>query len=82
MNNHGVPRKIHVDQGTNFMSKDVEKFCYADGIEIVQSPVNDHRATSCVEKTIRSLKNSILTYAWNRNNQNRWIKEWREPSEH
>ena len=29
----------------------------------MQSPVNDHRATGCVERTIGSLKISILTYA-------------------
>ena len=27
------------------------------------SPVNDHRATGCVERTIGSIKNSVLTYA-------------------
>ena len=48
---------------TNFMSHNVQTFCTAEGIEIVQSPVNDHRATGCVERTIGSLKNSILTYA-------------------
>ena len=62
-NNHGVPRKIHVDQGTNFMSKDGKAFCNIEGIEIEHSRVNDHRATGCIERTIRSLKNSILTYA-------------------
>ena len=42
-------------------------FCHTKGIEIVQSPVNDHRATGCLERTIRSLKNSILTYAREKN---------------
>ena len=60
ISNHGVPRKIHVDQGTNFMSRDVKAFCNGEGIVIVQSPLNDHRATGCVERTIGSLKNSIL----------------------
>ena len=45
INNHGMPRTIHVDQGTNFMSKDVKTFCHTEGTEIVQSPVNDHQAT-------------------------------------
>ena len=63
INDHGVPRKIHVDQGTNFMSKEVKAFCNSERIEIMKSPVNDHRATGCAERTIGSLKNSILTYA-------------------
>ena len=58
-----------MDQGTNFMSQELKTFCNSEGIEIMQSPVNDHRATGCVKRTIGSLKNSILTYAqeekWN-----------------
>ena len=45
------------------MSRDVVAFCNREGIVIVQSPVNDHRATGCVERTIGSLKNSILAYS-------------------
>ena len=60
---HGVLRQIRVDQGTNFMSKEVRTFCHKEGIKILTSPVNDHRATGCVERTIGSLKNSVLTYA-------------------
>ena len=51
----------------NFMSNDVETFCSTEGIEIVKSPVNDHRAAGCVERTIGSLKNSILTHAKEKN---------------
>ena len=67
MNNHGVPIRIHVDQRTNFMLHNVKSFCNAEGIEIIQPPINDHRATGCVERTIVSLKNSILTYARKKN---------------
>ena len=63
ISNHGVPRKIHIDQGTSFMSNAIKAFCNGEGIEIIKSPVNDHRATGCVERTIGSLKNSILTFA-------------------
>ena len=61
--NHGVPRKIPVDQGTSFMSNEIKAFCNGEGIEIIKSPVNNHRATGCVERTIGSLKNFILTFA-------------------
>ena len=57
-----MPRKIQVDQGTSFMSNAIKAFCNGEGIEIIKSPVNDHRATGCVERTIGSLKNSILTF--------------------
>ena len=60
--NHGVPRKVHVYQGTSFMSNENKLFCKGEGIEIIKSPVNDHRATGCVGRTIGSLKNSILTF--------------------
>ena len=45
------------------MSNEVQTFCHEEGIEILTSPVNDHRATRCVERTIGSIKNSVLTYA-------------------
>ena len=60
---HSVPRKIFMDQGSSFTSKAIKSFCNSEGIEIVYAPVNDHRATGCVERTIDSLKNSVLTYA-------------------
>ena len=58
---NGVPRQIRVDQGTNFMSKEVRAFCHKEGIEMLTSPVNDHRATGCVERISGSIKNSVLT---------------------
>ena len=45
------------------MSKEVRGFCHKEGIEMLTTPVNDHRATGCVERTIGSIKNSVLTYA-------------------
>ena len=45
------------------MSKKVRTFCHKEGIELLTSPVNYQRATECVERTIGSLKNSVLTYA-------------------
>ena len=62
-----MPRKVHVDQGTDFMSNEIKVFCNGEGIEIIKSPVNDHRVTGCVERTIGSLKNSILTFAQEKN---------------
>ena len=60
---HGVPRKIHVDQGSCFTSNKFKSFCNSKCIELMYSPVNDHRGTGSVERTIGSLKNFVLTYA-------------------
>ena len=60
---HGVPRKIHVDQGSCFTSNKFKSFCNEEGIELMYSPVNDHRGTGSVERKIGSLKNFVLTYA-------------------
>ena len=46
------------------MSEEVRAFCHKQGIEILISPVNDHRATGCVERKIGSINSSVLTYAW------------------
>ena len=67
--NHGLPRKIHVDQGTSFKSHEIEAFCNGEGIEITKSPVNDHQATGCVERTIGSLKNSTPFFAQEKNSE-------------
>ena len=56
-----------MDQGTNFISNEIKAICNGEGIEIIKSPVNDHRATGCVERTIGSLKNSILTFVQEKN---------------
>ena len=45
------------------MSKEVRSFCHKEGIEMLISPVKDHRATGCVERTIGRIKKSVLTYA-------------------
>ena len=45
------------------MSKKFKSFCNNEGIELINSPVNDHRGTGSVERTRGSLKNFVLTYA-------------------
>ena len=41
------------------MSQDVRAFCNGESIKIIKSLVIDQRATSCVERKVDSLKNSI-----------------------
>ena len=66
---HGIVRQIRVNHGTNFMSDDVKKFCPQEGFEWIVSPVNDHRATGRVERTISSPENSVLMYAREENSE-------------
>ena len=51
-----------MDQKSSFMSNE-KKIRKKEGIQIIKSPVFDHRATGCAERNIGSLENSILTYA-------------------
>ena len=62
INTYGHPRKLHMDQATGFFSNDIQSFCNYEGIELIKSPVKDHRATGMVERTIGSIKNYVLTY--------------------
>ena len=62
INTHGHPRKLHMDQATGFFSNDIQNFCNYEGIELIKSPVKDHRAAGMVKKTIGSTKNYVLTY--------------------
>ena len=62
INTHGHPRKLHMDQPTGFFSNDIQNFCNYEGIELIKSPVQDHRATGMVEKNIGLIKNYVLTY--------------------
>ena len=62
INTHGHPRKLHMDQATGFFSNEIQNFYNYEGIELIKSPVKDHRATGMVERTIGSIKNYVLTY--------------------
>ncbi len=48
------------DQGAAFTSKDFKHFCKINNIRVSYSPVNDHRGTGLVERTIRILKYRLL----------------------
>ena len=63
ISHHGVSRKTYMDQGSNFTPKQKKLFCNTEGIEITYSPVNYHKTTGCVERTIGSLNNFVLAYA-------------------
>ena len=59
-----------MDQGSSFTLKAVREFCNTEGIEIVYSPVNDHRAIGRVERTIGSINNLVLIYVKEESHRN------------
>ena len=52
-----------MDQGSRFTSYEFENFCISEGIELSYFPVNNHRGTGSVERTVGGPKNFGLTYA-------------------
>ena len=55
-----------MNQAAGCFSKDILNFCNYEGIELIKSPVEDHRATGMVERT---KKNYVLTYVRENKNQ-------------
>ena len=51
-----------MDQATRFFSSKIQNLCNYEGLELIKSPVKDHRATGMVERTIGSIKKYVLTY--------------------
>ena len=48
-----------MDQATGFFSNEIQNFCNYEGIELIKTPVREHRATGMVERTIGSIKNYV-----------------------
>ena len=57
--NHGIPRSIRLDQGKCLVGNQVKTFCYTNNIDIIEAPVNDHRAIGLVERLIQTIKNRL-----------------------
>ena len=57
--NHGTPRSIHRDQAKCLVGNQVKTFCNKNNIDIIEPPVNDHRAIGLVERLIRTIKNRL-----------------------
>ena len=56
---HGIPRSIHLDQAKCLVGNQVKTFCNKNNIEIIEAPVNDHRAIGLVERLIQTIKNRL-----------------------
>ena len=57
--NHGIPRSIRLDQAKCLVGNQVKTFCNKINIDIIEAPVNDHRAIGLVERLIQTIKNRL-----------------------
>ena len=56
---HGIPGSIRLDQAKCLVGNQVKTFCKKNNIDIIEAPVNDHRAIGLVERLIQTIKNSF-----------------------
>ena len=56
---HGILRSIRLDQAKCLVGHQVKTFCNKNNIEIIEAPVNDHRAIGLVERLIQRIKNRL-----------------------
>ena len=57
--NHGIPRSVRLDQVKCLVGNQVNTFCIENNIDIIEAPVNDHRAIGLVEIFIQTIKNKL-----------------------
>ena len=57
--NHGIPRCFRLDQAKCFVGNQVKTFSNKNNIDIIEAPVNDHRAIGLVERFIQTIKNRL-----------------------
>ena len=55
----GISRRIRSEQGSTFISKEYREFCGKYNIEIIYSPVGDHRGTGQIERLIKTIKERL-----------------------
>ena len=57
--NHRIPRSIRLDQAKCLVGNQVKTFCNKKNIDIIEAPVNYHRAIGLVERIIQTIKNRL-----------------------
>ena len=55
---HRIPRSIRLDQAKCLVDNKVNN-CNKNNIEIIEAPVNDHRAIGLIERLIQTIKNRL-----------------------
>ena len=56
---HGIPRSIRLDQARCQTGQQIKAFCNQNNIQLIESPLHDHRATGLVERLIQTIKNRL-----------------------
>ena len=54
--NQGIPRSIRLDQAICLVGNQVKTFSNNINIEVIEAPVNDHRAIGLVERQIQRIR--------------------------
>ena len=57
--NHVIPRSIRLDQAKCLVGNQVKTVCNKNNLDIIEAPVNDHRAIGLVERLIQTIKNRL-----------------------
>ena len=58
--NHGIPRYIGLDQAKCcLVGNQVQNFCNKNKIDIIEAPLDDHRAIGLVEILIQAIKSRL-----------------------
>ena len=56
--NHGIPRAIRLDQAKCLVANQV-KNCNKNDVEMIEAPVNNHRAIGLVESLIQTIRSRL-----------------------
>ena len=60
--NHGIQRSIRLDQAKCLVGNQVKTFCNKNNTDIIEAPVNNHRAIGLVERFIQAIKNRLACF--------------------
>ena len=56
---HGIPRSFRLYQAKCLVGNQVKTFCNKNNIDIIEAPVNVHRAIGLVERLIQTIKKRL-----------------------
>ena len=56
---HGIPRAIRLDQARCQTGQQIKAFCSQNNIQLIEAPIQGHRAIGLVERLIQTIKNRL-----------------------